>query len=150
MKSDDLDLEKYRQEIFDRAQKMDALILSVLKTHLLVEQCMNDYMTVCGLKKRWIRKRFSDKMKKCKLLAKDEGKDPLWDVLEAANCLRNKIAHTLDIAEIKEKMAILKEKYFACLTQKQVDGIKDQADDFLAMSACSTCAGFIATLQSRI
>jgi len=25
-----------------------------------------------------------------------------------------------------------------------------QADDFIVMSACSTCAGFIATLESRI
>ena len=87
MKSDEPALDKRRQELFDRAQKMDVLILSVLKTHLLTEQCMNDYMTAGGLKKRWIRKRFSDKMKKCKLLAKDEGKDPLWDVLDAANDL---------------------------------------------------------------
>jgi hypothetical protein len=28
--------------MIDRAQKMDALILSVLRTHLLAEQCMND------------------------------------------------------------------------------------------------------------
>jgi hypothetical protein len=150
MKSDDPELEKRRQEMFVRAQKMDALILSTLKTHLLAEQCMNDYMTASGLKKRWIRKPFSEKMKKCKLLAKGEDKDALWDVLDAANDLRNKIAHTLDIAEIKEKMAIVKNKYFACLTQKQVDSLKDQGDDYIAMSACSTCAGFIATLESRI
>ena len=125
MKSDDPALDKRRQELFDRAQKMDVLILSVLKTHLLTEQCMNDYMTAGGLKKRWIRKRFSDKMKKCKLLAKDEGKDPLWDVLDAANDLRNKIAHTPEIAEIQKKMAILKDKYFACLTQKQVDQLDE-------------------------
>jgi hypothetical protein len=62
----------------------------------------------------------------------------------------NKIAHTPEIAEIQKKMAILKDKYFACLTQKQVDGLKNQPDDFIAMSACSTCAGFIATLESRI
>ena len=150
MKPDDAELEKRRQEVFDRAKKMDALILSVLKTHLLTEQCMNGYMMGSGLKKRWIRKRFFDKMKKCRLLAKGEGKDPLWDVLDAANDLRNKIAHTLEIAEIKEKMVILKDKYFACLTQKQVDGLKDQQDDYIAMSAFSTCAGFIATLESRI
>ena len=149
MKTDDPELEKRRQEMFDRAQKMDTLILAVLKTHLLAEQTMDGYMTASGLKKRWIKKRFSDKMKKCKLLAKGEDKDPLWDVLKAANCLRIKIAHTLDIAEIKEKMAILKDKYFACLSQKQVDGLKDQPDDYIAMSACSTCAGFIATLESR-
>jgi hypothetical protein len=150
MKSDDPGLEKRREEMIDRAQKMDALILSTLKAHLLAEQCMNAYMTASGLKKRWIRKSFSHKITKCKLLAKGEDKDPLWDVLGAANDLRNKIAHTLEIAAIEEKLAILKEKYFACLTQKQVDSLKDQGDDYIALSACSTCSGFIATLESRI
>jgi hypothetical protein len=83
------------------------------------------------------------------VLAKGEDKDPLWDVLGAANNLRNTIAHTLEIVKIKEKMAILKDKYFACLTQRQIDGLKDRPDDYIAMSACSTCAGFIATLESR-
>jgi hypothetical protein len=150
VRTDDPELEKHRQEAFERVQKMDLLILSVLKTHLLTEQCMNDYMTASGLKKRWIKKRFADKMKKCKLLAKSEGNDPLWDVLEAANCLRNKIAHTPDITAINEKMAVLKEKYFSQLTENQVSGLKDRPDDYIAMSAFSTCAGFIATLESRV
>jgi len=149
MKPDDPELEKRRQEMIDRVQKMDALILSILKTHLLAEKCMEDYILASGLKKRWLSKRFSDKMKKCKTLAKGEDKDPLWGVLEAANDLRNTVAHTLEIATIKAKMAVLKDKYFACLSQKQVDGLKDQPDDYIAMSACSTCAGFIATLESR-
>ncbi|WP_315795712.1 hypothetical protein [Bradyrhizobium sp. SZCCHNRI3043] len=150
MKSDDPELEKRRQEMIDRAQKMDALTLSILKTHLLAEKCMEDYILASGFKRRWLNKRFSDKMKKCKTLAKEEAKDPLWDVLEAANDLRNTVAHTLEIEKIKDKMAALKDKYFACLTEKQVHGLKDQPDDFVAMSACSTCAGFIATLQSRV
>jgi hypothetical protein len=150
MKSDDPELEKRRQEMIERAQNMDALILSVLKTHLLTEKSMEDYILASGFKKRWLNKRFSEKLAKCRVLAQGEDKDPLWDVLVAANDLRNKIAHTLEIAEIKKKMAILKEKYFAGLTQRQVDGLKDQPDDFIALSACSTCAGFIATLQSRI
>lgn len=150
MKLDDPELEKRRQEMFDRALKMDALILSILKTHILTEKCMEDYLLASGLKKRWLNKRFSDKMKKCKTLSKEEAKDPLWDVLQAANDLRNTVAHTLEIEKIKVKMAELKDKYFACLTEKQVDGLREQPDDYVAMSACSTCAGFIATLQSRI
>ena len=150
MKSDDPELEKRQKEISSRAQNMDPLILSILKTHLLTEQCMNDYIEASGLKKQWIRKRFSDKMKKCKLISKEEAGDPLWGVLEAANLLRNTVAHTLEIVKIKEKMAVLKEKYLASLTEEQAAGLRDRPDDFIAMSACSTCAGFIATLRSRI
>jgi hypothetical protein len=72
VKTDDPELEKRRQEMIDRAQKMDALILSVLRTHLLAEQCMNDYILASGFKKRWIKKRFSDKMTnaRCSLKAR--------------------------------------------------------------------------------
>lgn len=56
---------------------------------------MNDYMTTSGLKKRWIAKRYSDKMKKCMRLSKDEANDPYWNALEKSNLLRNTIAHTM-------------------------------------------------------
>jgi uncharacterized protein YutE (UPF0331/DUF86 family) len=150
VKPDDEQLEKRRQEMFDRAQKMDALTLSVLRTHLLAEQCMCDYILASDVKRRWLRnKTFSDTMQKCKQLAKDEGDAELWDVLDAANQLRNTIAHTLSIEKIAEKMKQLKERYFAFLTEKQAADLKDRPDDYIAQSALVTCAGFIATLQDR-
>jgi hypothetical protein len=66
------------------------------------------------------------------------------------NQLRKPIAHTLSMDKIDEKMAQLKENYLASLTEKQAAGLKDQPDDFIAQSACVTCAGFIVTLQSRV
>jgi hypothetical protein len=112
---------------------------------------MIDYILANGVKRKWFSKKtFWHKMEKCKRLAKKEGKDLLWGVLSAANELRNKIAHTLEADKIADKMARLKEKYLASLTEKQADDLKGQPDDYIAMSACSTCAGFIATLRSRV
>ena len=51
---------------------------------------------------------------------------------------------------IAEKMKQLKERYFAFLTEEQAAGLFGQPDDYIAMSACSTCAGFIATLEDRV
>jgi hypothetical protein len=151
VKIDDKQLEEARQKAFERIERMDKLTLAILRSHLGAEQCLNDYLTANGVKRRWFRKKtFWDKMQKGKLVAKDEGKDPLWDVLDAANQLRNTIAHSLSIDKIEAKMATLKDKYLGLLTEKQAAGLKGQSDDFIAMSACSTCAGFIATLQSRI
>jgi hypothetical protein len=82
-------------------------------------------------------------MAKCKLLAKGESDAALWDVLDAANQLRNTIAHSLSVEKIAEKMKQLKERYFAFLTEEQAAGLFGQPDDYIAMSACSTCAGFI-------
>ena len=149
MKTDDPQLEKARKEMFERAEKMDKLTLATLRTHLLAEQCMNDFLVARGVKNRWLKKSFADKMRKCKVIAKGEEKDPLWDVLDAANQLRNTIAHSLSTEKILEKMAQLRSKFLACLTERQAADLKDQPDDFIAQSACVTCAGFIATLKTR-
>jgi hypothetical protein len=69
MKTDDPSLEKRRQEMFERVGKMNALTLAVLRSHLLAEQCMGDYI---------IKQKFSAKMERCKKLAKDEGDGELW------------------------------------------------------------------------
>jgi hypothetical protein len=150
MKSDDPQLEKARKEMFARIDKMDKLTLATLRSHLLAEQCMNDYILASGGKRTWLRKKgFKEKMAKCKMHSKEESKDPLWDVLEAANQLRNTIAHSLSMDKIAEKMAELKGKYLASLTKEQAAGEEGQPDDYIAQSACVTCAGFIAMLKLR-
>lgn len=150
MKTDDPRLENARKEMFARVDNMDKLTLATLRSHLLAEQCMVDYIVASGVKGKWLRRKtFWDKIAKCKMLAKEESKDPLWDVLEAANQLRNTIAHTRSTDKITDKIARLKAKYLASLTEKQAEGLKDQPDDVLALSACVTCAGFIVALQFR-
>jgi len=151
VKTDDPALEKARKEMFERIEKMDKLTIVTLRAHLVVEQCMNDYITANGVKRKWLRERtFWDKMQKCKQLAKEEGKDALWDVLDAANQLRNAIAHTLSMDKIAEKTEQLKEKFLASLTEQQATGLSDQPDDYIAQSAFVTCAGFIAMLRLRV
>ena len=54
--------------------------------------------------------------------------------------LRNTIAHSLSVEKIAEKMKQLKDRYFAFLTEEQAAGLADQPDDYIAMTACSTCA----------
>lgn len=150
MKADDPRLEKARKEMLERNDKMDKLTLATLRSHLIGEQSMNDYIVARGVKRKWLlKKTFWQKMQKCKLLSKEERNDPLWDVLDAANQLRNAIAHTLSIEKISDKMAQLKEKYLESLTEEQAAGLKDQPDDYLAQSACIDCAGFITMLKLR-
>lgn len=120
VKTDDPRLEQTRKELVERIEKMDKLTLAILRSHLLAEQSMNDYIIARGVKRKWLRnKTFWDKMQKCKSLAKGESKDALWDVLDAANQLRIAIAHTLSTDTIAEKMAQLKLKYLASLTEDQ-------------------------------
>ena len=150
MRTDDPRLEKARKEMLEHVDNMNKLSLATLRSHLLAEQCMGDYIVASGVKDKWLRKKpFKDKIAKCKVLAKEESKDPLWHVLEAANQLRNTIAHTRSTDKITDSMAQLKSKYLASLTENQAAGLKDQPDDVIALSACVTCAGFIVALQHR-
>jgi hypothetical protein len=131
----------------ERVNKMDALTLAVLRSHLLAEQCMGDYLVANGKKPSWIRKnRFATKMKRCKDFSKGENANELWRVLSAANQLRNTIAHTLSSEKIAEQLQLLKKLYFACLTEKQAADLAKQPDHYIAQSACVSCAGFIASL----
>lgn len=116
MKTDDERLEKARKDMQERIETMDALALTVSKGHI------------------------------CEALSLDRNNDDVWKVFWAVNQLRNKIAHTLSIGEIQEKMERLKRTYFDMLTPKQVESLKDQPDEYIALSACSICAGFIANI----
>jgi hypothetical protein len=56
LKTDDPRLEKSRQEMFERVEKMDALTIANLRSHLLAEQCMGDYLVAGGKKPKWVQK----------------------------------------------------------------------------------------------
>jgi hypothetical protein len=96
------------------------------------------------------KQRFSTKMERCKKLAGNEGDDKLWGVLDAANQLRNTIAHTSSADKIADKMKQLKERFLACLTAEQAAALAGQPDDYIAQLACLTCAGFIVTLTEQL
>ncbi|MGA7454049.1 MAG: hypothetical protein WBW73_23200 [Rhodoplanes sp.] len=50
MKADDPRLEAKRQELFERIKKMDALMVTVLKNHIGLEQFMSEYLEAAGKK----------------------------------------------------------------------------------------------------
>jgi hypothetical protein len=92
------------------------MMVTVLKNHLAVEQFMNEFLQISGKKAKGS---FADKAQHCQSLKPAEIEPPVWNVLTAANQLRNKIAHTLDQAEIKVKMDELRAAYLAALTEEQ-------------------------------
>ncbi|MDA9535889.1 hypothetical protein ACM41_06310 [Bradyrhizobium sp. CCBAU 21362] len=150
MKTDDPRLEESRKKMVERVEKMNALTIAVLRSHLLAEQCMNDFILASGVKRKWLKKAtFDEKLQKCKAIAVQEKDDPLWGVLKSANMLRNTIAHTLDANKIELRMKELKDTYLAALTPQQAQGLAEQPDDYVAQSACVLCAGFVVSLEVR-
>ena len=149
MKIDDPRLEKARKEMAERVEKYNALLLSVIKTHLVVEQAMDGLLAAALFHPEYIREtrfNFAHKMKICQAMALTDNEDKLWRVLGAFNSLRNKLAHTTQIDEIRSNMDQLRKVYLSSLNGKQVEALKEEPDHRLAEFAAYLCAGFLATL----
>ena len=150
MRTDDERLEKARNEMVERIAKFNALMLEVMKGHLVVEQAMDAFLSAALFKHEYVRDgrfNFSQKAQMCRALSSCEDTDDLWEVIWGINSVRNQVADDLDVDEIRKKMDKLRKTFFDTLTPKQVAGLKEQSDDYIAQSACVISAGFLATLK---
>jgi hypothetical protein len=134
----------------ERVNKFNALMLAVLKGHLIIEQAMDELLRASFFHPDHVREdrfSFAQKARMCRSMSLVENKDGLWTVLSAVNKLRNQIAHSLDADEIQKKMDKLRKVFLSTLTAKQAASLEGQPDDFVAQSACVLCAGFLTMLQ---
>jgi hypothetical protein len=139
VKTDDprLDLQK----LFERVQKINDLMLTVLKSHLILEQFINEFLDASS--EKYDELTFAEKAELCETLNPAEIDQPIWTVVTAANKLRNKIAHTLDHTQIQSKMDELRAAYLAALTPTQVKEAKKLDDVRTAHSACALCGAYL-------
>jgi hypothetical protein len=114
MKADDPLLEAKRQELFQRIQRMDELLLTVVKNHIGLEQFMGEYLEASGEDDPEDLS-FYQKIEACEEHNPQEMEAPTWQVFYKANELRNKIAHTFDEAMVKQKLDALRAAYIAAL-----------------------------------
>jgi hypothetical protein len=140
MKADDPRLEKARQEAIERVKRVDEMMVTVLKNHLVVEQFMDEFLLASGKKADG---KFSDKIDRCRGLKPPEFTDKDWAVLSKANQLRNKIGHTLDQAEIKAKMDEVRVAYLAALSDEQRPHSEKLDDVRIAAAAFEHCGAYM-------
>jgi hypothetical protein len=146
MKFDDA-LEKSRHEVEQRIRNFNALTLAVIRSHLLLEQTIDNFPAAALFHPEYVRKtfEFDQKINLCRSMCFNEDGDQIWKIVKAANELRNKIAHSLDQDQIAAKMKRLREAYLAVLTPEQAKEAEKLPDDRIAQDACVLCAGFLAT-----
>ena len=140
MKTDDPRLEKSRKEAIERVNRVNEMMVTVLKNHLVVEQFMDEFLMASGKK---VDGTFADKTQHCENLKPPEVDPPIWKVLTAANQLRNKIAHTLDQAEIKMKLDEVRTAYFAALSDQQRPHSEKLDDVRIVAAAFELCAAYL-------
>jgi hypothetical protein len=91
MRTDDERLEKSRKAIVERIAKLNALMLAVIKGHLIIEQAMDGFLEASLFYPEHVRENrfnFSHKAHMCRSMGPDENENDLWTVLWAVNALR--------------------------------------------------------------
>jgi hypothetical protein len=140
MKADDPRLEKSRNEAIERVKRINEMMVTVLKNHLVAEQFMDEFLQASGKKADGT---FADKVERCKNLQPPEIGEKVWQLLTKGNDLRNKIAHTLDQAEIKVKMDDLRAAYLAALSEEQRKAAEKLDDIRIAAAAFQLCSAHL-------
>jgi hypothetical protein len=141
MKTDDPRLEESRKRLTERVQRINDLILTVLKNHLMLEQFINEFLAAYGKKTKG--KGFDAKAKLCERQKPPEIEAPIWRLITAVNYLRNKIAHTIDQNEIQSKVNDVRAAYVAALTPEQQKHAKDLDDVRTTSGAFELCGAYI-------
>ncbi len=149
MKADDPRLEDCLKEALARVSRVNEMMVVVLKNHLVVEQFMNEFLAASGKKANGS---FADKAQHCQNLKPPEIDAPIWKILTVVNQLRNKIAHTLDQAEIKTKIDEVRAAYLAALSDEQRPHSEKLDDAHIVAGAFELCGAYIvaATKTPRV
>jgi hypothetical protein len=149
MKADDPRLEAKRKELFERIEKMDDLLLTIVKNHICLKQFMSDFLDTCREDPEDLS--FFQKIEACEEHSPEEIEAATWRVFYAANELRNKIAHTYDEAKVKQKLAALRTAYIAVQNSPaQVEAVKKLTDAQLAAGAMQLCGAYLVVATERV
>lgn len=148
METDDPELERSRNELRGRIEKINDMILTVIKNHLAVEQFLNDMMKAHG--RGYKKMKFAGKMN----IVRDQFKPPeigklIWDLLKACNGLRNKIAHTFDERIIQTKVSDVRRCYLETLSAEQRKHSEPLDDVRIVAGAFELCGSYIVAATDR-
>jgi hypothetical protein len=141
MKTDDPRLEESQKRLTERIEKLDNMILTVLKNHVVVEQFMIEFLDACGKKSEELT--FAQKITRCEEQTAPEIEKPIWDLLKKVNQLRNKIAHKIDGPEVRAKVAAVRTAYLAAITEEQKEGVKGLDEARMSAGALQLCGSYI-------
>ena len=134
--------------MIERIEKYNERMLTVLKNHLAVEQSLNELLVAAS--RRWKRRTFRGKLDVAKSLLLQELHDHVWPVLEAANELRNAVAHGDKYGKVEERLADLRRVYLGLVAPQQRKGIEEMSEVQLVTSAFSYCGSFLVVAADRL
>ena len=139
MKADDARLKKAHDEAVAAVNKLNDLIVTVLKYHVHTESVMVELIEAHG---ETAKETFAEKIEQCEDLNPPEIDAATWTLLRKANRLRNAVAHRVDGPEVKERLQQTRDAYSALSAQAAEDA-KTYTEVQLALMAFTHCSSFI-------
>ena len=132
----------------EQMQAIDELTVVILKGHLLIEEILEriitkfvhhgNYVLNAGL-------RFRQLVAIARSIDADTHDNGIWDVILAANKLRNQLAHSLNPEQRRQKVDQFKAVYAGFYTEAP-----DRPDPEIAKCAFAMCLGFLASLEAHV
>jgi hypothetical protein len=147
-----------RELLFEEAHKrfkedlerIDKMILEVVKAQIIVERFMISFLQAHG---RDLKHFFftAQKIKECKRIDPPEVGQTMWDLLALCSYVRNELVHSLDDEEIKAKTKAVRDAYLAATeSERQRQGIRDMNDTQMVTSALYDCGSHIAVATMKL
>ncbi|MCD0420283.1 hypothetical protein LOC51_23955 [Rubrivivax sp. JA1024] len=155
MKSDNLVFERQlteRERFFEEshqrfrkeAERIDNMILTVVKAQIIVERFMISLLEVNGRDPKHFYFT-SQKIKECREnIDPPEVGQPIWELLSLCTLVRNELVHSLDTREIKRRCDRVRKAYLTIAdNDRRKQGIIDMDDTQMITSAIYDCGSLI-------
>jgi hypothetical protein len=138
--------DKYVQEFKKHLEKVDAFILVVLKSHLIMESAIDNIIRLIFFHPGILldaRMNFFHKVEIVRAYSVREDEMSIWQLMHAIAELRNEVAHNLEPKKRQPRMDRVRKLYYSEVTTEIAELHKDAPDEAIVMMAASLCTGFL-------
>ena len=145
--------DKYVQQFKKHLEEVDAFILIVLKSHLIMESAIDNIIRLIFF---WpailldARMNFFQKVEIVRAYALREDEMSIWKLMHAIAELRNEVAHNLEPKKRQARMDKVRKLYLSEVSPEHAGEHKDAADEEIVIYASSLCTGFLGKFEEDI
>jgi hypothetical protein len=148
MDIDDPRFVQAHKDMAARIERYDERIVTVLKSHLGVEQSLDDLLKTAS--RRWRGRTFAGKIDVAQKLFLPEFDEHIWSVLKAGNNLRNAVAHGDKEGTISARMTDLRKAYVAAVSPGHRKGVEGMTDTQIVGSVFNHCGSHLVVAADRL
>lgn len=137
-----------RKRFEEHINRVDDMILTVLKAQIAVERCMSSILLERGIDPKHFLFT-AGKIKECKKIEPALVSKEIWELFEKCTHVRNELAHSLDDDLVAKKSELVREAYIATTeSEVQKQSYRDMNHTQVVTSAFYYC-GLLIMLASE-